>query len=70
MNAATLTAPGQGSKTTQHRPAPSKRQDKTRRRAGASKRRSSGDRRDHGSGTLYPVTNAKGEQWWFGRWHN
>jgi integrase len=41
-----------------------------RRRAGASKRLGSGDRRVHGSGTLYPVTNTKGEQWWFGRWHN
>lgn len=70
MSAATLTALDHESNSTQHEPAPSKSQSKTRRRAGASKRRSSGDRRDHGSGTLYPVTNAKGEQWWFGRWHN
>ncbi len=70
MSAATLTAPEQESDSTQHGPAPSESQTKTRRRAGESKRRSSGNRRDHGSGTLYPVTNAKGEQWWFGRWHN
>ncbi|HEU5106634.1 MAG TPA: site-specific integrase [Solirubrobacterales bacterium] len=70
MSAATLTAPEQESHSTQHRLAPGETQNKTRRRAGASKRRSSVNRRDHGSGTLYPVTNAKGEQWWFGRWHN
>jgi integrase len=70
MSAATLTAPEQESPSTQQELAPSKSQSKTRRRAGTSKSRGSGNRRGHGSGTLYPVTNAKGEQWWFGRWHN
>ncbi len=70
MSAATLTAPERESTSTRRGPAASGGQTKKRRRAGTSKRRSLGDRRDHGSGTLYPVTNAKGEQWWFGRWHN
>jgi integrase len=51
-------------------PAEEETSTKEGRRAGASTRRSMSSRRDHGSGTLYPVTNAKGEEWWFGRWHN
>ena len=70
MSTATRTAPEQESKIAQPEPTTSESQSKPRRRTGASKRRSSGNRRDHGSGTLYPVTNAKGEEWWFGRWHN
>jgi integrase len=70
MSAATVAAPEKERSSTQQEGPPSEHQSKARRRAGASKRRSSGTRRDHGSGTLYPVTNAKGEQWWFGRWHN
>lgn len=70
MSAETLVAPEQESKPTQRERDPSKSQNKSRRRVGASKRRDSGNRRYHGSGTLYPITNAKGEEWWFGRWHN
>jgi len=69
MSAATLERERQGTSTT-HEPAAEETSTKKRRRAGASTRRSMGARRDHGSGTLYPVTNAKGEDWWFGRWHN
>jgi hypothetical protein len=67
MSAATLEREHQATSTTHETEGPSP---KKRRRAGASTRRSMGARRDHGSGTLYPVTNAKGEEWWFGRWHN
>jgi integrase len=70
MSAKTLVAPEQESKPTQREPAPGKRQKNAGRRVGATKTRNSGSRRYHGSGTLYPITNAKGEEWWFGRWHN
>ena len=69
MSATTLEREHQATSTT-HEPAAEVASTKKRRRVGASTRRSMGSRRDHGSGTLYPVTNAKGEQWWFGRWHN
>jgi integrase len=68
MSTATMEREGQGTSQTQEAAAGSP--SKPQRRAGASTRRSMGSRRDHGSGTLYPVTDARGEKWWFGRWHN
>lgn len=70
MSAATLATPKEKSTSTQRDAAPGKSPKKARRHVGASKTRNSGSRRYHGSGTLYPITNAKGEEWWFGRWHN
>ncbi len=69
MSAATLERERQTTSTT-HEPTAEGTSTKKCRRAGASTRRSMGTRRDHGSGTLYPVTDTKGEKWWFGRWHN
>lgn len=69
MSAETLERKRQAASTT-HEPAAEETLTRKRRRAGASTRRSMGARRDHGSGTLYPVTDAKGAEWWFGRWHN
>ena len=71
MSAATLEAPKQQTEPAKEPRLPAKEaRGNAGRQVSSSQRRGDRDRRDHGTGTLYIETNAKGEDWWYGRWHS